>query len=403
MPSAKLTKSLVERLPQNEILWDTAIVGLGARRQTRGTFYVVRARVDGKQRMKSLGRHGHLTVEQARRLAQAALGQGDDPFVAEAVGQTFASLASRFLNRQRQRLRPKTLREITRHLRQASALGPKAVSEISRRDIAEQLAAVEAESGPYARNRLRSTLSAFFAFAISEGLVDLNPVSGTGKAAEATRDRVLSDDEIAAVWRALPAGDYGDVVRLLLLTGQRREEIGGLRWAEIDLTDRLITLPAQRCKNGRSHSVPLSQMAYDILAARHTLLSARVPHSPPINGQADVVFIHGDWTEKKAGLDKRLGPGFRHFVLHDCRRSVATGMAELGVAPHIIEACLNHVSGHKAGVAGTYNRATYEPEKRAALDAWAKHIGEAVLAPAGPPANGNAPALPAGLPVTSNA
>jgi integrase len=334
--------------------------------------------VDGKQRMKSLGRHGHLTVEQARRLAQAALGQlaqGDDPFATEATGQSFRELASRFLARQRSRLRPKSLIEVTRHLRQAADLGPKAVSEISRRDIAEQLAAVEAESGPYARNRLRTTLSSFFAFAISEGVVDLNPVSGTGKAREQSRQRVLSDSEIAAVWRALPAGDYGDVVRLLLLTGQRREEIGGLRWAEINFTDRLITLPAERCKNGRAHTIPLSPMACEILKARHTLLGA----TPPADGE---VFRPGDWTEKKAALDRRLGAGFRHFVIHDARRSVATGMAELGVAPHIIEAVLNHVSGHKGGVAGIYNRARYTDEVRAALDLRAKHIAEIVAVPA---------------------
>jgi hypothetical protein len=187
MPSAKLTKSLIDKLPPNQIIWDTAIVGLGARRQTRGTFYVVRARVDGKQRMMSLGRHGHLTVEQARRLAQAALGQlaqGDDPIAAEARGQTFADLAPRFLDRQRQRLRPRSLVEVTRHLRQSAGLGPKPVAEITRRDIAEQLAAVEADSGPYARNRLRSTLSSFFSFAIAEGLVETTPVTGLGRPAK---------------------------------------------------------------------------------------------------------------------------------------------------------------------------------------------------------------------------
>jgi integrase len=242
----------------------------------------------------------------------------------------------------------------------------------------EQLASVEADSGPYARNRLRSTLSAFFTFAIAKGVVDLNPVSGTGKASEASRDRVLSDSEIAAVWRALPAGDYGDVVRLLLLTGQRREEIGKLCWAEIDLTSDVIRLPASRCKNGRANDVPLSPMARAILANRRR--------------GAGLVFTPGDWTEKKTALDRRLGPGFPHFVLHDLRRSVATGMAELGVAPHIIEACLNHVSGHKAGVAGTYNRAKYEPEKRAALELWAKHVGEIVAVPAPATSKALAPA-----------
>jgi integrase len=380
MPAAKLTKSLVEQLPPNQIIWDTTIVGLGARRQTRGTFYVVRARVDGKQRMKSLGRHGHLTVEQARKLAQAALGQlaqGDDPFASEAHGGTFSDLSSRFLDRQRSRLRPKTLVEITRHLRQAAALGPKPVVDITRRDIAECLASVEAESGPYARNRLRSTLSSFFTFAIAEGLVDLNPVAATAKANEASRERVLTDAEIAQVWRALPANDYGDVVRLLLLTGQRREEIASLRWSEVDLDARVITLPAERCKNGRSHQVQLSEPALAILTAKHSSFIDGQPCRP--NNAAEV-FRPGDLTDKKAALDRRLGPAFPHFVIHDLRRSVATGLAELGVAPHIIEAILNHV-GHKAGVAGIYNRAKYEPEKRQALERWASHLAS-VVAPA---------------------
>jgi integrase len=376
MPTAKLTKSLVDKLPPNQIIWDTAIVGLGARRQTRGTFYVVRARVDGRQKMMSLGRHGHLTVEQARKLAQAALGQlaqGDDPFAAPN-SDSFSELVPRFLDRQRQRLRPRSLVEVTRHLRQSAGLGPKAVAEITRRDIAEQLAAVEADGGPYARNRLRSTLSSFFGFAIAEGLVDANPVTGTGKANEVSRDRVLSDGEIAAVWRSLPTGDYGDIVRLLLLTGQRRLEIGDLRYSEVDLVGRRISLPANRVKNGRPHEVPLSEPALAILSAKANS-----------EGKTDNVFTPGDWVAKKAALDRRLGPGFPHFVLHDLRRTVATGMAELGVAPHIIEACLNHVSGHKAGVAGIYNKARYADEVRAAVDTWAHHIAGLVAVPARQP------------------
>jgi hypothetical protein len=264
MPSAKLTKSLIEKLPANEILWDTAIVGLGARRQTKGVFYVVRARVDGRQKMKSLGRHGHLTVEQARRLAQAALGQlaqGDDPFAAEAQLQTFASLASRFLDRQRQRLRPRSFTQVARHIRQSSALGPKPVGEISRRDIAQCLEAIQERGGAFARNRARATLSTFFTFARAEGLVETNPVTGTDKAPEASRERVLADAELAAIWRGLPANQYGDIVRLLLLTGQRREEIGGLRHCEVDLDAGVIRLPASRTKNKRPHEVPLAPLA----------------------------------------------------------------------------------------------------------------------------------------------
>jgi integrase len=160
----------------------------------------------------------------------------------------------------------------------------------------------------------------------------------------------------------------------LFLTGCRREEIAGLRWGEVNLADRLITLPAERCKNGRSHSIPLSETALAILTAKHSLFIDGQHPRTPINVE---VFRPGDLTYKKTPLDQRLGPGFPHFVLHDLRRSVATGMAELGIAPHIVEAILNHV-GHKAGVAGIYNRAKYEPEKRAALELWASHLAEVV-------------------------
>jgi integrase len=109
-------------------------------------------------------------------------------------------------------------------------------------------------------------------------------VTGTAMAHELARDRVLDDNELTAVWHALGAGDYGDLVRLLMLTGARRQELGSLRWSEIDFAARVITLPASRVKNKRAHEIPLSQTAFDILAARHTPPGARVHTSPPING-----------------------------------------------------------------------------------------------------------------------
>jgi integrase len=364
MPTAKLTKSLVEQLPQNEILWDTAIVGLGARRQTKGTFYVVRARVDGRQKMKSLGRHGHLTVEQARKLAQAHLGQlaqGDNPF-ATVASETFADLVPRFLVRQCSRLRPRSFVEVERHLRQLGQLAHRPVADITRRDIAAHLASVEAASGGYSRNRLRSTFSTFFSWLIREGLIETSPVQGTDKAPEVSRDRVLTDAEIAAIWHALPSGDYGAVIKLLLLTGQRLSEIAGLLWTEIDFDASVIRLPASRTKNKTAHEVPLSPAAKAILAAR------------PKTGEK--VFKTLGWTERKATLDRRLGPGFQPWRQHDCRRTVATGMANLGVAPHVVEACLNHQTGSR--IALIYNRAKYEPEKRAALELWATHLSTIV-------------------------
>ena len=368
MPTGKIVKTVVERLPPNEWLWDTGVKGFGARRQNDGVFYYLRYRLGGRQHMKSIGRHGSpWTPDTARREAQQALGEvakGQHPFAPKASGgESFAGQVLRFLERKRTTLRPRSFLEVERHLTtQAGSLANMLVAEIDRRTIAAHLATIEQDSGPIARNRVRSSLSTFFAWCISEGLLEPpGPVAGTDKAKEGSRDRVLADAELAAICRALPSGDYGDAVRLLILTGQRREEIGALRWDEVDLKRGVIVLPAQRTKNKRQHEVPLSQQARVILEAC---------------SKADgLVFrqIKGAWSPRKAALDASL-PDLKGWVLHDLRRTCATGMAELGVAPHIVEAVLNHVSGHKGGVAGVYNRASYVEEKRAALQRWADHV-----------------------------
>jgi integrase len=149
-------------------------------------------------------------------------------------------------------MKPRSYVEISRHLlAHGKPLHRLKLHEVSRRTIAELLAKVEQGSGPVARNRVRASLSAFFAWAIREGLCELNPVSGTGMADEKTRERVLSPKEIAKIWSALQ-GTYGDVVRLLLLTGQRRDEIGGLMWSEVDFDSKLLRLGAARTKNSES-------------------------------------------------------------------------------------------------------------------------------------------------------
>jgi len=221
---------------------------------------------------------------------------------------------------------------------------------------------------PAARNRARSTLSAFFGWAIGEGLCDVNPVVGTNKAHEnEERKRDLSEEEIAAVWlNADKANGYGTILKLLLLTGCRRDEIGGLRWSEIDLNARTITLPGSRTKNKQEHVIPLSDMAMSVLAG-----------IPKRDGRE---FVFGrtmgagfsGWSSAKREFDEVCQ--IEAWRLHDLRRTMATQMAELGVLPHIIEACINHISGHKSGVAGVYNRATYLPEKRKALGQWAHHL-----------------------------
>lgn len=195
--------------------------------------------------------------------------------------------------------------------------------------------------------------------------VAINPVVGTVQPKELARDRVLSNIELAAVWNACGGNsDHDRIVRLLILTGCRRKEIGGMRWSELD-DDGKWTLPSERTKNGYAHTLSLPVSAWSIINSVPRVAG----RDHLFGGRADGFT---DWGRKRF-LDARIGD-IKAWTLHDLRRTVATRMADIGVQPHIIEAVLNHVSGHKHGVAGIYNRATYEPEKRQALALWADHL-----------------------------
>jgi integrase len=229
-------------------------------------------------------------------------------------------------------------------------------------------------------NRVRSSLSGFFSWAIAEGLIDNTPVAWTERREEVSRARVLTDAELREIWAALKDDAYGDILRLLLLTGARREEVGGLRRSELDLARALITLPPERVKNKREHTIALTAPALAILKARAPLIYDD-------GSSCDLVFGRGkrgfaDWQGSKADLDERIEAvrkaagqaAMPKWVVHDFRRTLSTVMHDrLSIAPHIVEVILNHV-GHKAGVAGTYNRAGYEDAKRVALHKWADHL-----------------------------
>jgi integrase len=175
---------------------------------------------------------------------------------------------------------------------------------------------------------------------------------------------VLAPDELRKLWRGLVDDRFSTIVRLLLLTGTRRNEIGHLQWSEVDLPRKLIVLPPERTKNGKPFELPLSAQAHTII------------EGTPRRNSSDFLFSDKqgfkDWGGAKAALDRRIG--IAQWTLHDLRRTCATGMAELGTQPHIIEAVLNHVSGHKGGIAGIYNRAKYADETRSALQRWADHL-----------------------------
>jgi len=374
MAVGKVTISSINKL--QGWLWCSALTGFGARRQTNGVFYYVRYRINGQQVVRSLGRHGPLTPDTARAKALQLLAQvvgGTDPFAQALSGEGFGVAIDRYLERKRSSLKPATLRETERYLRVASApLRSLRLEQIDRRKIAALLGEIETNSGAVTRNRARSALSGFFAWCITEGLLDANPVSGTAKADEGgSRERTLTVDELRQLWRTLGDDAFSDVVRLLLLTGQRRTEVGNLQWSEIDLARKLIILPPARVKNSRQHEVPLSAQALAIIERQ------------PRRNATDYLwgtrgFIH--WERAKAALDARLP--IAQWRLHDLRRTCATQLGELGIQPHYIEAILNHYSksaalglpGHRQGVSGIYNRAKYADEMRAALEKWADWV-----------------------------
>ena len=383
MAVAKITMQTIAGLAPGSYVSDTIVQGFGVRRQTDGAYYYLRFRKNGVQRMRSIGRHGSpwtpdTARNEAKRLLGLAIG-GDDPFVKPLLTETFGHEVVRYLYRKRLAMKPRAFEEVERHLtNHAAPLHRLRLAEIDRRTVAQRLGEIETASGPVARNRVRSSLSAFFAWAVTEGLLDTNPVVGTAKLDEGgSREGTLTREELAELWVALdaePNPQFADIVRLLILTGQRREEVGSLRWSEVELDRGLIVLPPERTKNSRQHEVPLSRQALAILSRQ------------PRRKGRDFIFGIGEagfsgWSDCKARLDqvllaRRKAKAMPEWRLHDLRRSAATQMAELGIQPHIIEAVLNHVSGHKGGVAGVYNRATYAEPMREALQRWADWLDQ---------------------------
>jgi integrase len=214
-------------------------------------------------------------------------------------------------------------------------------------------------------NRTLTYCKGLYGFAVKENIADTNPFADLDLAAEESRDRVLSTAELAAVWKE--AGTLGEpftaIIRLLILTGQRLNEIACLRRNEINLEKRQIELPGSRTKNGRSHIVALSDPALKILESVER-----------IDGEPLVFGRRFNWFRIRARLIAAVGAS-DHWTLHDLRRTFATLCAEeLKIAPHVIDKILNHSSGVVRGVMAIYNRADLMDERRAALDAWAKFV-----------------------------
>jgi integrase len=382
----KLTTTTVRtaKLPPGKtdhLEWDDDLPGFGLRIREGGSRrFIFQYDLGAKSRRMTLGVATPETVARARKTAgelHARVKLGQDPASDKVEAQrqaseTFLPSAEEFLQLKSAEYRPGSFREIRRHLRlHSKPLHHLPVARITLRDVADLIASVTKQSGGVTANRVRSSLSVLFSWLIQNGRVPANPVVNAGKNPERSRDRVLTPAELKLIWNALgdDADQYSAIIRLLALTGQRASEISGLSWSEI--VDGQIVLPAERTKNKRAHTLPLSPAA------------ARIIQQQP-NRARDLIFGDGagpfsGWSRCKERLDERIakangGKPLNDWTIHDLRRSAATHMAEIGVLPHIVEAVLNHVSGHKAGVAGTYNRAAYEKDKRDALIRWAEHL-----------------------------
>jgi integrase len=371
----RFTRATVDgiKLPHGKaevIVFDDSLPGFGLRIRAGGSRnWIVQYALHGhQQRRLTIGSVKVFSPEEARKiaretLAKAQLGQDPQQEKRKAEDQakiTLKSIIDRYLAEKGPKLRPRSRREVDRYLLQHwRPLHRVPIHQIERRQVAAHLG-----GAPVAAGMARSTLNALFAWAMTEGLADANPVIGTRKpdADARPRERVLDNDELAAVWRACADDDYGRIVRLLVLTACRRQEIGTMAWSELDRERGTWTIPPERTKNKRAHTLPLPAMAWAIIET--------------VKRRDGVDYLFGragfkGWWTAKAPLDQRAG--IAPWVLHDLRRSVATGMADLGVLPHTIEAVLNHV-GHRVGVAGVYNKSAYEREVRAALALWADHV-----------------------------
>ena len=345
--------------------------------------FSIRVRIGAEQPRLACGKHPVVGLAEARARARAMLQQiekGDDPRGARSAQQEaqkpkdgFATVVETYT---RKRLQPRLRRwqdvAATLHRDAVPAWADRPIGTISKRDVRDLLDDVAARA-PVSANRLRSHLHALWKWAVRNDYCPSNVVEGVDKPThEVARDRLISEDELRAIWAVwLTMGyPFGHVGRLLLLSGARRSEWAGASWSEIDLRDATWTLPAARAKTGREHIVPLSPQILAVLAelpriaGPNDLLfpSARVARVNPVSGFSKALRVTHELSSTSA------------WTWHDLRRAARTGLAKLGVTAAVGERILNHADGTASRVAEVYNRHSYLPEMRTALVMWGAEV-----------------------------
>jgi integrase len=384
MPRIRLTKSAIDGLTSSKsdvVYWDAGYPGFGVKVTPKGRkVFIVLYRTGGagsRLRKYTIGPYGRVTLHQARVAAQkvfAAKLEGRDPaaekraakrrVVADRIEDLLESFIAQRLSQNR------SGSEIARLLRRevGQTWGGRSVHEFSKRDVVELITAIEQRGAPVAANKLLKTVKTFLRWCVGRAILDQSPAEGVPlPTKEVARDRVLDDDELARVILAARqmGGPYGGLVELLALTGQRREEVAGLQWEELDLARRLWALPRSRTKNAKAHLVHLSEQSMAVL----TRAEGPGPYVFSLLGTKPFQ----EFSRAKRRLDELSGvTGWR---LHDLRRTCVSGMARLGIAPHIADKILNHQAGTISGVAAVYQRHDFLAERRTAVEKWGAHIG----------------------------
>lgn len=408
MAQGHITKRTVDALhpsPKTAFLWDDEVKGFGLKvTPTGGRAYIFQYRMGGraaKVRRHTIGAHGPWTPEQARKEAKRLshmVDCGQDPGTIKQqkrhqdVELAFSSYAERFIVEYLQ-IEWKGGHELAAGLLRREAvpvLKSRPLTDVSRSDISAILDRMA--DRPASRRNTFAALRRLFRWAVGRGDIATSPIGEMEPpAAPASRDRVLSDSEMSIVWHASERLGYpfAYFVKLLILTGQRREEVAGLNWAELDRDQAVWILPAERSKNATAHHVPLSKGVIELIDEIAHRCSQKTGTWPK---QGILLSSNGDKPSRGFSVAKKRLDQFCRTMLeerdarfssvdelkpwrfHDLRRTCATGLQRLGVRFEVTEAVLNHLSGSRSGIAGIYQRHTWATEKKAALQAWDDHV-----------------------------
>jgi integrase len=377
MQSLRLNDAVVRSLPVpgkgQRSYFDESLPCFGCRVSQGGTrSFIV---MHGPERsIKTIGRYPVITLAEARAEAKRILAQRTlEKFRPQAIRWDEAVVA--YLTECEQKNRLKTVRGY-RYLLGLFEFGRRGLADIAPQELHRVIDRFG--NRPALKNAVAVCIRTFFNWAERRHYVDRTPCARMKRPrAKPSRSRVLTDDELRRVWTAASeCGSFGDIVRLLVLSGQRRGEIAALRPGYVK--DGLCSLPASLTKNGRDHCFPLSETAVSILGPRIALaLQSNAPFLFPALGRPDASF--SGWSKSKWHLDRLSGVS--GWVLHDLRRTFATNLAALGTPIQVTERLLNHVSGSQSGIIAVYQRHTFMPEMRIAVSAWENRLSEILREP----------------------